>query len=45
MFVSEEIGRLRSPPALLIDSTDGVTNVPSSRLMSAIPRPLDTAKS
>src|SRR5262245_27483432 len=45
MFVVGEIGNFRSPPALLIESTDGATNVPSSRSMSATPRPLDTAKS
>src|SRR5262249_40942430 len=45
MFVVGEIGKVRSPPALLIVSIDGVTKVPSSRWMSAIPSPLETAKS
>src|SRR5213593_817302 len=45
MLVVGSIGNVRSPPALLIDSIDGVTKVPSSRWMSAIPRSLVTAKS
>src|SRR2546423_6742457 len=46
MFVSAVMGTLSPPPALLTVSTDGVSYWPSlSRLMSATPRPLDTAKS
>src|SRR6476660_8146083 len=45
IVVSLLIGNLRPPPALLIESIDGLTYSPSGALMSATPRFAETAKS
>src|SRR5436309_15741725 len=45
MFVSALMGNFRIPPASLIESTEGATYVPSSRLILATPRQLAAAKS